>query len=516
MQLLRSLYHWVRSRIRRLTGFGLVGGFVMVVGVALLGLLVEVLQVDPRVAYIVVAVISIESNFLLNRYFNWKDRAKTGSFWAQWRRFHAARVFTFPLNQILFNLLISLGSGWLLATLVGVVVTTVINFIGLDFFVFSEERKISPEALEIEALPVPNLSISVIIPAVNEQATVRACVESLLAQVYKPMEIILSTNRGDPTIAAIQDYVDQGLVTLVFFDRPADWVGRDTNMRRLLGLNEARGDILALTDAKIWAPEDWLLKIAKLVAQGEDAVAGITERMPGDKRFLSVMWDEAFFRENVRWNVRHLTPENFGRVNGLPVTANIAFTQQVLEAIRALFPVHDIHGWEDFFLSSVIKNAGFIIRTTNQVVTHRMHKVSLRSAKHLITGMAARQFILQLPDNEFAQRRHRLAVIITATQLAGLSFLLSIGLIFDWVMALYALLSLTVSMLLGLGVYNAIIANEWRALFFPPLVLYQIELWIIGYWISTILRGDIPGWLASFLKSLRIILISILGGGGGT
>src|SRR5882762_9549143 len=98
----------------RLMGFSLVGGGVMLGGIALVFLLVHILHMNQQIAYLIQAVVSIETNFFLNRFTNWKDR--NGNIFVQWAKFHSTSIVTFPVNQILFALLTRLGISYLLVT----------------------------------------------------------------------------------------------------------------------------------------------------------------------------------------------------------------------------------------------------------------------------------------------------------------------------------------------------------------------------------------------------------------
>jgi putative flippase GtrA len=80
------------------------------------------------------AIISVELNFACNKLFNWRDRK--GALFSQWLRFHTTKVGTILLNQLLFGFLVAHGIYYLLATLIGVALATIINYVINDKFVF--------------------------------------------------------------------------------------------------------------------------------------------------------------------------------------------------------------------------------------------------------------------------------------------------------------------------------------------------------------------------------------------
>jgi glycosyltransferase involved in cell wall biosynthesis len=100
---------------------------------------------------------------------------------------------------------------------------------------------------------VPNVSI--IIPAHNEERHIEKCLESLLAQDYQDIEIIIVDNgSSDNTPKIVERYVER------FGDKV-----RLLRMRRNLGpgggrnvgASSATGDILVFVDADMVFPHDY-------------------------------------------------------------------------------------------------------------------------------------------------------------------------------------------------------------------------------------------------------------------
>lgn len=118
----------------RLVGFSLVGGFVFLLGMALLALQVELLHIDKYIAGATTTAISLQINFLLNKYLNWRERK--GALGTQWLRFHATRLGMALANQALYSLLVFLGINYLVATILCTALSTAVNYIGSDKFVF--------------------------------------------------------------------------------------------------------------------------------------------------------------------------------------------------------------------------------------------------------------------------------------------------------------------------------------------------------------------------------------------
>ena len=108
---------------------------------------------------------------------------------------------------------------------------------------------------------VPRRSVSVIVPARNEALNIEACVTSILAQEYRPIEIIVVDDRSEDNTAklarGVQGFADSQdsspsdveprLTVLNGRPLPAGWLGKPWACWQ--GAEVARGDLLLFTDA---------------------------------------------------------------------------------------------------------------------------------------------------------------------------------------------------------------------------------------------------------------------------
>ncbi len=98
-------------------------------------------------------------------------------------------------------------------------------------------------------------TISVIVPAYNSEATIGACIESLLAQSRVPDEIVIVDDGShDDTARVISNYPVR-LVRLARNSGPG--------VARNEGVEVTTGDILAFTDSDCITPPDWLARIER-------------------------------------------------------------------------------------------------------------------------------------------------------------------------------------------------------------------------------------------------------------
>jgi putative flippase GtrA len=119
------------------TSFTIVGALVFISGFAGLYVQVHWLGVNPRLAYVLQAIVSITLNFTLNWKWTWRERGV--SFRAGSRRFLLTRLVTFPAHQIIYNVLISLGLEFLAASLATTALLTLFMYWVSDKWVFAAE-----------------------------------------------------------------------------------------------------------------------------------------------------------------------------------------------------------------------------------------------------------------------------------------------------------------------------------------------------------------------------------------
>jgi glycosyltransferase involved in cell wall biosynthesis len=112
---------------------------------------------------------------------------------------------------------------------------------------------------------VPNVSI--IIPAHDEERHIEKCIESLLAQEYREIEIIVVDNgSSDNTSKIVERYVESygGKVRLL---RMESNIGPGGG--RNAGASNATGEILVFVDADMVFPPDYVTKLISPIQRGE-------------------------------------------------------------------------------------------------------------------------------------------------------------------------------------------------------------------------------------------------------
>jgi chlorobactene glucosyltransferase len=135
---------------------------------------------------------------------------------------------------------------------------------------------------QVADLPV----VSIIVPARNEEETIKRCVTSLLEQVYPDYEVIVvdddSTDRTPLLLDEIARTHQQGvrLRVIHLHGLPAGWAGKPHALHS--GAQEARGTFLLFTDADTWhAPQALASAVARAEEKRLDLLSlGTTQELP--------------------------------------------------------------------------------------------------------------------------------------------------------------------------------------------------------------------------------------------
>ncbi|MBX5450326.1 glycosyltransferase [Thermogemmatispora sp.] len=143
-----------------------------------------------------------------------------------------------------------------------------------------------PPTLATEALP----TVSIIVPARNEEANIRRCVHSLLQQDY-PADyevIVVDDGSTDRTRAILEQLAtepaaDNRLRLLPLAEElPPGWAGKPHALHR--GACQARGSWLVFTDAdSIWSPHTLRLTVSEALTRGLDLLSLVPEQELADR-----------------------------------------------------------------------------------------------------------------------------------------------------------------------------------------------------------------------------------------
>lgn len=157
---------------------------------------------------------------------------------------------------------------------------------------------------EFDSATVTGPSLTVVVPALNEEAKIAACLESLIAQDYKSLRILAVNDRSTDGTGAVMDTLaeryPERLSVLHVAELPAGWLGKTHAMA--LAARASSSDYLLFTDADILFREDALRRsIGFAVSCGADHLVTVPT-------LIIERWDEAallgFFQVCALWAAR--------------------------------------------------------------------------------------------------------------------------------------------------------------------------------------------------------------------
>ena len=165
-------------------------------------------------------------------------------------------------------------------------------------------------------------SVSVVVASNRERALLDACLSSLLPQCARQgAELIVARAASPNEVAALARAMPQ----VRFVAAP-----RDATIPQLrgIGMNEAAGDIVALTEDHCVAEDHWLEVIMRHAMEGADVVGGVVGNA---QRARAVDWG-AYFAE-----YGFFAPGRPDGDGGAPLltAANVAYSRRVLDAVVA-------------------------------------------------------------------------------------------------------------------------------------------------------------------------------------
>lgn len=126
--------------------------------------------------------------------------------------------------------------------------------------------------------------VSVIVPALNEEKYIGRCLQSLLAQDYRNLEIIsIDDGSTDSTLMTMKSVasLDQRIRVFEAGERPSGWVGK--NWACFIGYNNSTGNILIFTDADtVHSEQTVTLAVNHILQENLSAITAIPKLMSDD------------------------------------------------------------------------------------------------------------------------------------------------------------------------------------------------------------------------------------------
>lgn len=202
------------------------------------------------------------------------------------------------------------------------------------------------------------LRVSLVLPAYNESAYLRECLEAIAHQTTKPYEVIVVDNNStDDTVAIARSFP---FVKIVHESR------QGILHARAAGFNVARGEIIGRIDCDTIIPPDWIQTVRELFAESDVAALSGTMHY-GDTALQPVINKADLF-------VRRWLARNFARTNTVFLQgASMAIRRDAWHAVRgSLCSRVDIH--EDYDIALHLQELAYKVEFAERLIA----RVSLR------------------------------------------------------------------------------------------------------------------------------------------
>jgi glycosyltransferase involved in cell wall biosynthesis len=135
--------------------------------------------------------------------------------------------------------------------------------------------------------PIPNTTVSIIIPLLNEEKVIGRCLQSLVRQSLPTslFEVILVDNGSTDRTLAVAHQFEQ-VLALTILRKP----GVHISALRNLGAASAKGEFLAFLDADCLPPPHWLSRAVDLLRSDDSMVTGAHYAIPDHSSWVATAW----------------------------------------------------------------------------------------------------------------------------------------------------------------------------------------------------------------------------------
>lgn len=218
--------------------------------------------------------------------------------------------------------------------------------------------------------------ISVVVAVRNEARHVRECIESLINQDYEDYEIIVVDGMSDDgTYEILKEMQKKYGFKLLRNERRNAAAGRN------IGIEEAKGEIIAFIDGDAVASRDWLSNISKKMESKDIVGVGGPDLLPDDAPPIAkiigyVMTSPLARGGKLNPSTQHTMMEKERYVEHIP-TCNLALKKDIFYEV-GLFDEKFVKG-QDLELNYRLTKAGYklLYSPSIKVVHHRKERISL-------------------------------------------------------------------------------------------------------------------------------------------
>ena len=239
-------------------------------------------------------------------------------------------------------------------------------------------------------------TISIIIPTLNEEKIIGNCLDSLLEQTKKPLEVIIIDNgSADKTLSTVKSYISKFKMEKIALKIFLHAKGNQTNARDF-GVRKSRGSIIGSLDADACPDKNWVSSIIKNLK---------------DQKIIGIGGKSRFRNKGFLFNLGYIAYYYLRPIIGLYCIGggNSAFRKDAFLKVRGYNGLEELrkkkkiyHAKDDFFLSKKFEQIGKIRFCPDMNVTllSRVRKNRDTAKTTRIGGIIKRVFFEIIDDRK--------------------------------------------------------------------------------------------------------------------
>ncbi|HEY8398542.1 MAG TPA: glycosyltransferase [Flavihumibacter sp.] len=210
-----------------------------------------------------------------------------------------------------------------------------------------------PHTTNAAGQPNPNIKVTVIIPARNEAAAIRQCIESYLQQDYPPHLrecIVVDDFSEDATADIVREYAKNGvqLVELRAILSPRH-INSYKKKAIETGIQHASGELIITTDADCILPPQWISEHVRYQQQNGLMLVAAPVRIHPVNSWLAQFQALDFL------SLQGITGASHSRgLHAMCNGANLSYTKAAFTAVNGFAGVDDLASGDDMFLMQKI------------------------------------------------------------------------------------------------------------------------------------------------------------------
>lgn len=246
--------------------------------------------------------------------------------------------------------------------------------------------------------------ISVIVPVYNVEKFIGKCIESIIGQTYKNLEIILVDDGSTDMSGKICDKYREVDNRIIVVHKPQGGVSTARNC----GMDLAKGSYIAFLDSDdYFAPDalEYLLdrteKAGATIVVGREQIVSENEEIIGEDFSMNAEISEEIISEKEFWNRRIYSMRSV-------LVATKLYPAELVKDVRFL----EISRQEDeAFLLDVISRSKNILYTDKVIIYYRQREGSLMHTEFNITNLSLAKVLLKEIDYMLTKQWISLAMI---------------------------------------------------------------------------------------------------------